>query len=182
MNRSTTSLLAGGAAAALAFGLMGPATAATRTFTDASGDMDHGADIQSVKVANDKSVRIAVHTADLVPSYQSGAGLTIYLDTDPKSEGPEYAFLGGMFEGTDYGLVRTNGWKTGTHPTTVDGFYIMKLDFDNDVARVKISRGALGKPGKVRVAVRTTGEQADGTIVKDWLGGRRQFTKWVARG
>ncbi|MGZ5417703.1 MAG: hypothetical protein ACXWDI_11010 [Nocardioides sp.] len=183
MNTTIKKALVGAAATAITLGLAAPATAATTTITpDALGDMAHGADIDTVKVVNEKAVRIVIQHVDLVPSYTSGAGVTVYLDTDPKDEGPEFAFLGGLFDGTDYGLVRTEGWKVPKHPRTVNKFYIMKLDYENDVTRIRISRAALDKPGKVRVEVKTSGQQDDGDIVRDWLGSRREFIPWVARG
>lgn len=172
---------AGITAAAALIATGGAATAATTTFDDAVGDMQHGADIESVKVVNEKNVRVVIKAADLVPSYQSGAGVTVYVDTDPSDAGPEFAFLGGLFEGTDYGLVRTEGWDLPQHPRVVRGFHTMSLDYDTDVARIGMSRGALANPDKVRVAVRTAGEQEDGDIVRDWLSARRDFTAWVAK-
>jgi hypothetical protein len=170
-----------GTAAALAFA-PASATAETAAFRDAHGDMAHGADIYRVKVVNENDVRVKIRTADLVRSYKSGASAAVFLDTDPEQDGPEFAFLGGLFEGTDYALVRTNGWKVGKHPQVVRGFHTMTLDYQDDVARIRISRGALDHPGKVRVAVKTGGEQRDGDIVRDWLHGRRDFSPWVARG
>jgi hypothetical protein len=58
----------------------------------------------------------------------------------------------------------------------------MKLDYENDVARFRMTRGALDNPGKVRVAVKTSGEQEDGDIVRDWVEARRDFTSWVRKG
>ena len=186
MNKRAQQTLAGATAAALTgtmLALAGAAAAATSTITpDAVGDMDHGADIVAVKVVNEKSVRVVLETADLVPSYQSGSGVKIYFDTDPHDAGPEYAFLGGMFDGTDYGLVRVDGWKVPKYPTTVHKFYLMSLDYEKDVAKFRVSRAALGRPDAIRVAVRTSGEQPDGDIVHDWLAARREFTPWTARG
>lgn len=178
---STVSTVLGAAVGATLLAA-GSAAAATGTFEDARGDMAHGADILSAKVVNEKNVRVVLQVEDLVRTYKSGAAVTIYLDTDPKDAGPEFAFLGGMFEGTDYALVRTEGWKVGDHPQVVRGFHIMKLDYENDVARFRMTRAALDHPGKVRVAVKTSGEQNDGDIVHDWLGERRELTSWVKRG
>lgn len=158
-----------------------PAQAQTRTFPDAHGDMAHGADLHAVKVVNEKNVRVVLRTENLVRSFKSGASTAVYLDTDPTDAGPEFVFLGGLFEGTDYALVRTEGWKVGNHPRVVRGFHEMDLDYAHDVARIRLSREALDGAGAVRVAVKTAGEQADGDIVRDWLGERRQFTRWVAR-
>ncbi len=184
MDKPTTKTLAAATAAALTGSVLALAgsAAATTSIPDAVGDMDHGADIVSVKVVNEKSVRVVLKTADLVPSYQSGAGVKIYFDTDRHHAGPEYAFLGGLFDGTDYGLVRVEGWTVPKYPTTVGKFYIMHLDYEKDVAKIRISRAALGRPGAVRVAVRTSGEQPNGDYVHDWLGSRREFSPWITRG
>lgn len=179
---STATAVIGAAVGVALVATSGSAAAATGTFQDAQGDMAHGADIHSVRVVNEKNVRVVLQVDDLVRSYKSGAGVTVYLDTDPSDAGPEFAFLGGMFEGTDYGLVRTEGWNVPDNPRVVRGFHIMKLDYDNDVARFRMTRAALDQPGKVRVAVKTSGEQNDGDIVRDWLGERRDFTSWVKRG
>ena len=179
---STVTAVIGAAVGVALVATSGTAVAATSTFQDARGDMAHGADIYGAKVVNEKNVRVVLRVADLVPTYKSGAGVTVYLDTDPADAGPEFAFLGGMFEGTDYGLVRTEGWNVPDNPRVVRGFHIMKLDYDNDVARFRMTRAALDHPGKVRVAIRTSGEQNDGDIVHDWLHARRDFTSWVKRG
>lgn len=160
----------------------GSASAATSTFQDARGDMQHGADIYNAKVVNERNVRVVLQVADLVPTYKSGAGAKLYLDTDSTDPGPEFAFLGGMFEGTDYALVRTEGWDVPDNPRVVRDFHIMTLDYDNDVARFRMSRAALDRPDKVRIAIRTSGEQNDGDVVHDWLQGRRDFTSWLRRG
>lgn len=179
---STAAAVIGAAVGVVLVTTAGSATAATSAFQDDRGDMDHGADIYGVKVVNEKNVRVVLEVADLVPSYKSGAGVTVYLDSDRTDAGPEFAFLGGMFEGTDYAMVRTEGWNVPDNPRVVRGFHIMRLDYDNDVARFRMTRAALDHPGKVRVAVRTSGEQHGGDTVHDWLDGRRVWTSWVERG
>jgi hypothetical protein len=49
---------------------------------------------------------------------------------------------------------------------------------------MRVSRAALGKPARVRVAVRVSGTRSDGSSagLVDWLGEPRSFTRWVARG
>lgn len=179
---STATAVLGAAVGVALVATSGSAIAATSTFQDAQGDMAHGADIHSVRVVNEKNVRVVLKVDDLVRTYKSGAGVTLYLDTDRADAGPEFAFLAGMFEGTDYGLVRTEGWDVPDNPRVVRGFHIMKLDYDNDVARFRMAREALDHAGKVRVAVKTSGEQSDGDIVHDWLGERRELSSWVKRG
>jgi hypothetical protein len=47
-----------------------------------------------------------------------------------------------------------------------------------------MSRPALGNPGAVRVSVVASGNRTDGTShgLVDWVGERRSFTPWIARG
>lgn len=182
MNITAKKTLVGAAVAALALGLAGPAAAATGTFEDATGDVAHPVDIQSVKVVNEKNVRITIQHEDLRPSFRSGASGTVFLDTDPAEAGPEFAFTGGYFEGADYALIKTDGWTFGRRAVPLTCSYEMHLDFAADVTRMRMSRACIDHPGKVRVAVKVGGEQPDGDIVRDWLGSRRELTPWVARG
>lgn len=160
------------------------ATAETRAFTDARGDLAHGADIHEVTVTHNRVVRVTVEHEDLVRSYKSGSSIRVYLDTDRSAKGPEFAFLGGTFEGADYALVRTDGWKPRTR--AVRGSYRMDLDYAADTATIMVGRAALGDPARVRVAVKTGGEMlppnSEPHNAADWLGGTRELTSWVARG
>ena len=186
---STTStkratLAAAGVALAAFVGTAAPALAATSTFQDAKADVAHGVDVESVKVVNEKNVRIEVQHADLVKSWRSGASMTVFLDTDRSEPGPEYAFPSVLFSGGDYGLIPTrgDGWGFGRRAVPMTCSYELNLDFAEDVSRIRIARGCLDDPGEVRVAVKAAGTRAGGTIVTDWLGGRRQLTEWVTRG
>lgn len=159
-----------------------PATAAQRTFQDRSGDVRHGVDLESVTVVNEKNVRVVVQHRNLSAS-SNGAGMTVYLDTDRAEKGPEFALSAGLSDGTDYYLVRTDGWKVldpGTQPDRCS--YRLRLDYVNDVSRVRIGRGCLERPDEVRVAVRAGGTRENGKQATDWLGGRRDLTPWVAHG
>ena len=80
---STVTAVIGAAVGTALMATTGSAAAATSTFQDAQGDMAHGADILSAKVVNEKNVRVVLQVEDLVRSYKSGAGVTVYLDTDP---------------------------------------------------------------------------------------------------
>jgi len=186
MPSTTTTLgaLALAAGLALTMGVAGPAGAATRTFDDAVGDIEHGVDIESVKVVNEKNVRVVVQHDDLVRSFRSGASMTVYLDTDRSEPGPEFGLAGALFEGGDYGLLPTvgDGWRLSRRAIPLTCSYESRLDYAADVTRIRISRACLDRPGEVRVAVRAGGEQPDGDIVRDWLGSPRALTPWVARG
>ena len=152
-------------------GLAPPAGAATATFKDAHGDMQgHGADLYSVRVVNEKSVRVLLKHDDLIKSPTSGSSFVVYLDVKPKVAGPEFAFVGGSYQGADYQLVRTDGWKIGRTAHTMQCDYRLRLNYDTDVAKLVIDPACLGDPSKIRVAVKTGGDLAGGGTVRDWLG------------
>lgn len=179
--------LAGGVAAAAvsAAVLAGAAAADTAVFSDARGDLDHGADIHRVRIVNtDHAVRVKVVHDNLVRSFRSGSSIRVYLDTDRSEGGPEYAFVGGTFEGSDYALVRTDGWTLGRRVVRTP--HQLTLDYAKDIAYLRVERSERFDPGAVRVAVKTGGEMTpDGegaTNGVDWLGDRRELTPWVRRG
>lgn len=179
---STVGRLAAGSALVLGtLATAGAASAETATFRDARNDaLGIGADIHNVRVANERVVRIRIQHADLVRSFRSGASGTVYFDTDRAGAGPELAFVTGLYDGTDYRLVKTDGWKV-LHDRPARGAYDMSLDYAKDVTRIKLSRRALGHPGRLRVAVQTAGN-LDNHTVEDWYLGKHRFTGWVARG
>lgn len=158
------------------------ASRATATFADAAGDIDHGADLLRVRVANNRQVKVRVTHADLRPGWRSGSSLAVYLDTDLQEPGPEFAFVGGTFQGSDYALVPTDRWRLRQLSVPMRCSYDLDLDYAAETAVVRIARRCLGFPDAVRVAVRTGGEQPDGDSVVDWLGRRRQLTREIARG
>jgi hypothetical protein len=167
----------------------GPASAATTTFFDAKGDLDHGADIKRVRVVNEEQVRIKVVHRDLRRSYKSGSSLTVFIDTDRARKGPEFVFLGGTFEGSDYALLKAKGWKRASDKQVPlhGGSYIMRLDYDKETATIRIDREVLGNPDAVRVEVKTGGEHVakddePASTEVDWLGKPRDFTRWIERG
>ncbi len=184
--RPTRSLVvaAAGLAVAAVAGLAGTATAETGTFADSVGDVRHGVDVASVKVVNEKNVRVVVQHDDLVRSFRSNASMTVYLDTDRSEPGPEFAFIAGLFEGTDYALVPTTGagWAPKRRGMPLSCSHTLRLDYARDVTRIRIARRCLDQPGQVRVAVKAAGQRPGGAIVTDWLEGRRALTPWVAKG
>ncbi len=182
-------IAAGAALSALGAAVFaGAASAETVVFHDARGDISHGADIQRVRVVNDGAVRVKVVHRDLVRSYRSGSSLSVFIDTNRRRTGPEFVFQGGTFEGSDYALVKAQGWKAAkgqAEPMRCD--YGMKLNYVENTALVRIARSCLGNPGAIRVEVKTGGEHvAQGnepaTTEVDWLGRPREFTRWVKRG
>lgn len=145
-------------------------------------DLDHGVDLRSVVVEHGaRNVVVTTTHTDLQESYRSGSAGAVFLDTDPGDTGPEYVLTGGYFVGTDYVLLTTDGFATRKWGDPVEGSYRMRVDYDAEQVRVRISRDAIGSPAEVRVAVRVAGSRPNGKdTAKDWLGDPRSFTAWVA--
>ena len=146
-------------------------------------DLGHGVDLRSVEVEH-KASNVVVTTThvDLQESFRSGSSGSVFIDTDPADPGPEYVFAGGYFVGTDYTLLETEGFNTDAWGEPVEGSYRMKVDYDREMVRFRMSREAIGDPDEVRVAVRVAGTRRNGANTKtDWLGAPRSFTDWVAQ-
>lgn len=168
--------------AALTLTQLAPATADGIGTADAD-DLAHGVDLLSVEVQH-KAANVVVTTthADLRESFRSGSSGSVFIDTDPADPGPEYVFSGGFFVGTDYQLLTTDGFASSAWGEPVEGSYRMKVDYDREMVRFRISRETLGSPDEVRVAVRVAGTKPDGKNTRtDWLGAPRSFTDWVAQ-
>lgn len=169
-------------AATLALTQLSPASADSIGVTDPK-DLAHGADLRSVQVEH-RAGNIVVTTThtDLRRSFRSGSSGAVYLDTDPADPGPEYVFAGGYFVGTDYQLLEVDGFSNTTWGEPAEGSYAMRIDYDAEHVRMRISRETLGSPDEVRVAVRVAGSRPDGSNTRrDWLGEPRSFTEWVAQ-
>lgn len=183
--RKTITMTAAIAAAALTLGsvgLTGTANAASIGVKDPK-DTNHGSDLRSVELKNGgrNVVVITTHT-NLRRDPKTGSAGAVYLDTDRSDKGPEFVFVGGFYEGTDYRLLETDGFGHKKWGAPVEGVYEMTINYAKDHVRMRMSRAALGKPGKVRAAVRVSGTRTDGTGVVDWLREPRSFTSWVAKG
>jgi hypothetical protein len=171
-------------AAVLALGLAAPASAASIGVKDPQ-DTFHGSDLRAVRVKNgDHNVVVVTNHTNLRRDPRTGSAGAVYLDTDRSDKGPELVFVGGYFEGTDYRLLRTEGFGHKNWGAPVDGSYEMTVDYAKERVRMRMSRRAIGNPDDVRVAVRVSGTRTDGTSagLVDWLGEPRSFTEWVAKG
>jgi hypothetical protein len=172
-------------------GFAGVASAEATAFIDDRGDMSQGADIRKVRVVNGHGkLRVDVVHRDLVRSFRSGSSIAVYIDTDESRSGPEFAFVGGTFEGADYALVKAEGFgNTSRRQAPLNGgTYLMRIDYVRDVARIGIDQVVLDSPDRVRVEVKTgaellpEGSAGPGQNEVDWLGTPRSMTPWVARG
>lgn len=182
--RKTIATTAALSAATLAFGLAGPAAADSIGMTDPQ-DTFHGSDLRAVQVKNlDKAVVVITNHTNLRRDWRTGSAGAVYLDTDRSDRGPEFVFVGGYYEGTDYQLLETEGFGHKKWGAPAEGTYRMSVDYAKDQVRMRMSRKALDHPGKVRVAVRVSGTRTDGTSkgLVDWLREPHSFTPWVARG
>jgi len=184
MNTIPRTTVLSGAALALAAVVLSPTSPAGADTLEVSDprDLDHGVDLRSVSVRHTaKAIVVTTTHTDLRPSYTTGSSGTVFLDTDPTDTGPEYVFAGGYFRGTDYMLLSTDGFANKKWIEPVEGSYSMKVDYDADQVRMRISRAALGSPEQVRVATRVAGTRPDGSNTGvDWFGEPRSFTEWVA--
>ena len=179
------------AAVALSTAALGTLAAPTAAHAELYGvddvrDTDHGSDILAESIRNGRAnLTVTTFHEDLRRDPATGSGGAIFIDTDRSDRGPEYVFAAGYFEGTDYVLMHTDGFRRSSWGKPVEnGDYIMRVDYAEDTVKVRMSRAALGKPGAVRVAVRASGTRSDGTSdgLVDWVGKPRTFTPWIARG
>ncbi|WP_183093861.1 hypothetical protein [Nocardioides stalactiti] len=170
---------AGLAAAALTLTLAGPANAELYGVDDAN-DSPHGSDLYSAQI-DYKERKVVIKTVhdNLRRAPSSGSGGVVFLDTDPEDAGPEYAFVAGYTEGTDYQLIEVDAFRPETWGEPVDGNYDMDVNYADDTVRFEISRAAIDRPDEIRVAIRVSGPSF---ASRDWLGPEHGFTPWIARG
>ncbi len=167
------------ATGALVLGLAGPAHAALYGIDDPQ-ETGRGYDVLALSVNNgSRNLTVTTQHVDLRRNPRSGTGAAIFVDTDRTDPGPEFVFVGGYFDGTDYALLHTEGFARSTWGSPVeDGDYQLRLNYRKDRARVVISQAALGEPRKVRVSVRASGNR--GPV--DWVGKPRSYSLWLTRG
>ncbi len=180
LSTTTTAVLT----AALALGVAGPARAASIGVEDPA-DTGHGSDLRAVQVRHhERNIVVVTSHTNLRRDPATGSGGAVYLDTDANDKGPEFVFVGGYYEGTDYALLETEGFGTKQWGDPVEGSYEMTVRYQKERVRMRIAREAVGSPEEVRVAVRVAGTRRDGTSdgLVDWLGEPRSFTAWVAHG
>ena len=185
MNTIIASTAAALSAAALTLGMGGTAHAELYGIDDPQ-DTYHGSDLRAVSIRNgdDKLVVVTTHE-NLRRDPRTGSGGAVFISTDPENLGPEYVFVGGFTDGTDYQLVHTEGFAVSKWGEPVEhGYYEMKVDYRRDQVRFVMSRSAIGDADEVRIGVRVGGTRTDGTSdgLTDWLSAPRALTPWIAKG
>jgi hypothetical protein len=183
--RKATNAVAALSAAALTVCLAGPAHAQLYGVEDAQ-DTFHGSDILALQVRHGQdNLNVTTVHAGLRRDPATGSSGRVYVDTVRNDAGPEYVFVGGFFAGTDYQLLRTEGFSPSQWGKPVaNGDYLMRVSYDTEQVRFRMSRAAIGNPRAVRVSVMASGTRTDGTShgLVDWVDKRHGFTPWLARG
>ena len=99
-------------------------------------------DIRRVAVKHETDrFAVRVKVTELRRRSEAGpAGLTIRIDTRSGRPGPEYRLTTGLYEGTDYQLMRMRDGKAVGEPLSCD--HTVRLGFATDVVRFSADRGS----------------------------------------
>jgi hypothetical protein len=171
------------AAAGLTIGLLGlaaPAHAERYSVDDPADASGSRNDIYGLTVTHGQErVKFSILVDDL--RRVSSAGATLFLNTNPDDPGPEYALGTGLSSGTDYALVRVEGWRSpGSDPLNCD--YHLRLGYRADVVSGWISRACLKKPATVAAAVKMVDAADPSHLIRDWAPATRKFGLAIAPG
>ncbi|MGB0100167.1 MAG: hypothetical protein WBP61_07780 [Nocardioides sp.] len=171
-------------AAVLLLGLaVAPASAERATYRDPA-DLGGASlnDVRRVAVTHTtERVRVKVKVIDLRRRSEAGpAGLTIRIDTRAARPGPEFRLGTGLYDGTDYQLMRIRNGRPVGQP--VSCAHSVDLDFARDVVRLRAADGCLGDPDRIRIGVKMTDLHDGSHAVTDWLGEPRSWTRWLSAG
>lgn len=161
--------------------LVPPASAAAVTVVDGN-DSEAAADLLRVRVTHTpKQVRVRmVHDNLFHNGIKAGQGVSVFLDTDPDDPGPEFRLLSGLNGGTDYVFERVGRWQGEGSPVSCR--YQLSISWKDDVAVFTTGRGCLGRPDRVKVAVKVGETSHEGEQYVDWMTGVRRFTPPVEVG
>lgn len=165
------------AVAACAIGIMavpqGAASADTKAYDDPVGDAT-SVDISRVRVAHRAAVTVRVRSD--VP-LKAGQVYTFWIDA---GRGPRSTYHVSFRPNSDegrLGIVRAFGGKSSRF-VECSGMQSRADIFSDAPVSVRIPRGCLGNPERVRVAVRFA-DESTGDL--DWAPKSRAFGPWVAR-
>jgi hypothetical protein len=161
----------------LTLGLVAPAHADVRRFTDPRGDTASSVDIWSVKVDNSSRHRDKIIVVVQQDSIGAGDSVEIYLDTRPRDRGPEFSLSG--FVASEYGMSRMETWRNYGRLVSTRCGYELKIDESTDRSRAVIPRRCVANPGKIRVAVKA--ERGFEVTSRDWAKARRTWLGRVRR-
>jgi len=178
-SRAARILAVAGLALAL-LGLAAPANAERYSVDDPPDASASLNDIYGLTVSHgEQRVRFSIRLDDL--RRVSSAGATLFLDTVRADKGPEYALGVGLADGTDYALSKVEGWR-GVSAGPLHCHYTLRLRYKADVVSGWISRGCLGKPAKVRAAVKMVDRYDASHVITDWAPAKKKFGLAIAAG
>lgn len=167
-----TGLVLGPAAAALA------ETVSVTDPADTSGSLNDIRQVTAGHLSHRVVVRVGV--TDLRKHSEFGpASMALFIDTDRTQRGPEFRLATGLYEGSDYQLVRMEGWKPASEPLTCR--HRVDLEPGKDLVRFQTGRGCVGSPDEVRIGVKMVDEYDASHPLTDWLKGPRKYTRWLDR-
>lgn len=149
----------------------GPADANVRKFNDRRGDAPRSIDIRKVRVDNSTRHRNKVIVRIKQRRLRAGDSVSVYFDTKRKNRGPEFRIT--AHYASEYSMVRMKTWTKRDKGVTCGYRYRLRM-YASGVSRATVHRKCLGKPGRVRVAVKTS---RDGPG-HDWARAKR---RWLGR-
>lgn len=164
-------------AAPVAAGLMligtlaAPADANVRVFKDRRGDANGSVDVTEVRVDNSTLARGKVVVRIKQKRFRYEDKVSVYFDTNAKRRGPEYR-LSAVYA-SEYWMTRMKSWTKHGRPVHCANAYKLKMR-GQGVSRAVVGRKCLGKPGRIRVAVRAHHYHGD----TDWARGKH---RWLGR-
>lgn len=158
-----------------------PAQAAEMRLTDRDDPVIHADILRARVVHGTRNVKVRVRFDDIHRSDPRFAqGLTLFIDTDRKNRGPEYAFTTGLNEGTDYALAKVDTW-TDEGRRLHSCVMSVKLDWRKDLAVLRFARSCVKSPRSIRVSLQAV-EHVNGATRSDWAPKYRTFTAPLVRG
>lgn len=156
-----------------------PASAQNLRTLDGPDAPDSRTDLLQVRITHGTEY-VTVRTTFPDLRRRGAAYQALYLDHDPDRRGPEHALSTPLFSGGEYSLVRIRRWRATSGPLDCD--YSVDLRWRGDAAVVRVDRGCLGDPGRVRAALVMVDTAREPDPVTDWLGRRREMTGWLLPG
>jgi hypothetical protein len=189
MTHTRRLLVAVASVAAVVASGISPASAAERTFTDREGDLRGGFDIESVRVVNTGNwIKIRSHHRNLRYGGQTpGGGVSVYISTVRRRNGPEFRISGPVGFDGDYAIIRVRRWEPVGGPLRCGGLRF-GVNYERDVVRFAVTRRCLDRAydhrvGKIRVAVMAAQNRRVGSVPRiDWAPKRRTLYPGVPRG
>jgi hypothetical protein len=186
--RRIRTLLVAVAAVGLLASAAATANAEDQSFRDRKDDVRGGFDIHSVRVDNTgKWIKIRTHHRNLrYGATAPGGGVSVYIDTVRRRNGPEFRFSGPVGFDGDYAIVRVRRWTAGDD--ALNCRLRFGVNYKRDVVRFAVPRRCLDRAydhrvGKIRVAVKAAQSRAGGGAPRvDWAPKRRTLYPAVPRG